>query len=141
MFDFFTAFGSYVVVFFVIFFVAAAKKNSRNKKSAQNSRPPVARPVQPQEAKTVRAQTGKAQSAASLSGHYSSQKISLLSSTMEDRKHDWLAKQLAEERAILRRGIQSDIGAVHDLSCDARKLKIEHEIIHSEINRNNTPYS
>lgn len=120
----FGSFWFFIIIFFVIAVSNAKAQKKKGKGPAPKNPAPTAKPV-----------PVKRDPAAP------SQKSSLLSSTMEDRKHDWLAKQLAEERAILRRGIQSDIGAVHDLSCDARKLKIEHEIIHSEINRNNTPYS
>ena len=45
---------------------------------------------------------------------------------LEDRKNDWLAKQLREEAAILRRGSIYDLGASHEVSCDADKIKREH---------------
>ena len=45
---------------------------------------------------------------------------------LEDRKNDWLAKQLKEEAAILRRGSIYDLGASHDVNCDADRLKREH---------------
>lgn len=49
-----------------------------------------------------------------------------LAANLEDRKHDWLARQLAEERAIQRRGSELDLGAGHRDNCDARSLKIQH---------------
>ena len=39
-------------------------------------------------------------------------------SAMEDRQHDWLARQLAEER----RYNKLDLGAAHDLECAAEEL-------------------
>ena len=44
----------------------------------------------------------------------------------EDRSNDWLARQLKEEAAILRRGSQFDLGASHSASCDATSLKRQH---------------
>ena len=43
----------------------------------------------------------------------------------EDRKHDWMARQLAEEERALRRNF-SDLGALHDASCAADDLKKSH---------------
>ena len=51
---------------------------------------------------------------------------------LEDRRNDWLAKQLREEAAIKRRGSVYDLGASHDVSCDADDLKKGH------IKRHNT---
>ena len=51
---------------------------------------------------------------------------------LEDRKNDWLAKQLKEEAAIARRGSVYDLGASHEVSCDADRIKREH------IKRHNT---
>jgi len=50
---------------------------------------------------------------------------------LEDRKNDWLAKQLREEAAILRRGDTMDLGAAHEKECDARKLKFQHILRHN----------
>ena len=44
----------------------------------------------------------------------------------EDRKNDWLAKQLREEAAIYRRGSGFDLGASHNASCEADMIKREH---------------
>ncbi len=59
-------------------------------------------------------------------------KSSELALAMEDRKHDWLAKQLAEERSVLRRGSPVDLGASHDRTCDARAVKRLHELTHDD---------
>ena len=59
-------------------------------------------------------------------------KSSELALAMEDRKHDWLAQQLAEERAVLRRGSLVDLGASHDRTCDARAVKRLHELQHDD---------
>ena len=45
---------------------------------------------------------------------------------LEDRRNDWLAKQLREEAAIKRRGSVYDLGASHDVACDADDLKKSH---------------
>ena len=45
---------------------------------------------------------------------------------MEDRRNDWLAKQLREEEKILRKGDFLDLGASHSKSCDANQLKLFH---------------
>lgn len=55
-----------------------------------------------------------------------------LAKSMEDREHDWLAKQLAEERSILRKGNPLDLGASHDRTCDARAVKRLHELTHDD---------
>lgn len=48
-----------------------------------------------------------------------------LGSIRDDRRGDWLARQLKEEAALARRS-KYDLGGAHDLSCDARKLKLSH---------------
>ena len=50
----------------------------------------------------------------------------LSSILMEDRKHDWLARQMREEERILRRGDMLDLGASHHKSCDSEMLKLYH---------------
>ena len=50
---------------------------------------------------------------------------------MEDRKNDWLAKQIREEARIKSR---EDLGAAHDANCDARALKREHRREHNSLN-------
>ena len=50
---------------------------------------------------------------------------------LEDRRNDWLAKQLREEAAIKRRGSIYDLGASHDVSCDADNLKRYHTKRHN----------
>lgn len=44
----------------------------------------------------------------------------------DDRKNDWLARQMREEEKILRRGDLLDLGASHAASCDADMLKKYH---------------
>ena len=44
----------------------------------------------------------------------------------DDRKNDWLARQMREEERILRRGDLMDLGASHASSCDAETLKRYH---------------
>ena len=44
----------------------------------------------------------------------------------DDRKNDWLARQMREEEKILRRGDMLDLGASHAASCDADLLKKYH---------------
>ena len=51
---------------------------------------------------------------------------------LEDRRNDWLAKQLREEAAIKRRGSIYDLGAAHDADCDADRIRRLH------ISRHNT---
>ena len=50
---------------------------------------------------------------------------------LEDRKNDWLAKQLREEAAIYRRGSGFDLGASHNVSCDADDIKRSHARRHN----------
>ena len=51
---------------------------------------------------------------------------------MEDRKNDWLARQIREENRIKARGDFWDLGAAHDKDCDARDLKREHVLVHDD---------
>lgn len=44
----------------------------------------------------------------------------------DDRKNDWLARQMREEEKILRRGDLMDLGASHAVNCDADMLKKYH---------------
>lgn len=47
---------------------------------------------------------------------------------MEDRQHDWLARQLAEERVAYRRmSDMFELKRSHEASCDARSIQMEHE--------------
>jgi len=51
---------------------------------------------------------------------------------MEDRNHDWLARQLKEEAMVMRRGDFLDLGASHGASCDARFVKALHALQHDD---------
>ena len=50
---------------------------------------------------------------------------------LEDRKNDWLAKQLREEAAIYRRGVGFDLGAAHNVNCAADDIKRSHVRVHN----------
>ena len=50
---------------------------------------------------------------------------------LEDRKNDWLAKQLREEAIIYKRGVGFDLGASHNVSCAADDLKRGHVRVHN----------
>ena len=50
---------------------------------------------------------------------------------LEDRRNDWLARQLREEAAIKRRGSIYDLGAAHDVSCDADNIRRSHARRHN----------
>ena len=50
----------------------------------------------------------------------------LRSILQEDRKHDWLARQMREEQRILERGDLADLGAAHHKVCAADMLKLYH---------------
>ncbi|MBO4359832.1 MAG: hypothetical protein J5822_03030 [Eubacteriaceae bacterium] len=50
---------------------------------------------------------------------------------LEDRKNDWLAKQMREEAEIYRRGSLYDLGAAHEADCDARRIKLFHIRTHN----------
>ena len=52
--------------------------------------------------------------------------ISSEMSSLENRGNDWLAKQLKEERDVLRRGDFLDLGAMHDKACAADRLRDRH---------------
>ena len=55
-------------------------------------------------------------------------KRTLTSTTLrDDRKNDWMAKQLREERRIRN---STDLGAVHDDHCEAREIKTQHAAAH-----------
>ena len=64
----------------------------------------------------------------STSSSLKTEKVSRLSETFmkDDRKNDWLARQMHEEEKILRRGDMLDLGASHAASCDADLLKRYH---------------
>lgn len=57
--------------------------------------------------------------------------VGQFSADMEDRKHDWLAKQIREEKI---KGIYGpdglDLGAGHRNHCDAYEIKESHHIKH-----------
>ena len=48
----------------------------------------------------------------------------------EDRKNDWMARQMREEARIKRMSGTLDLGAAHDADCDADDLKKEHRKVH-----------
>ncbi len=50
----------------------------------------------------------------------------------EDRKNDWMARQLKEERRILITGSALDLGASHAADCDADDLKASHRRVHQD---------
>ena len=50
---------------------------------------------------------------------------------LEDRKNDWLAKQMREEAEIYRRGSLYDLGAAHEADCDAKRIKLFHIRTHN----------
>ena len=50
-----------------------------------------------------------------------------LSKELEDRSNDWLAQQLREEKAVLRRNDVFDFGALHQQQCAAEDLRNEHQ--------------
>ena len=50
-----------------------------------------------------------------------------IASVMEDRNHDWLAKQLAEERvALFKTSAMFDLKMSHAAKCDAKELRDSH---------------
>ena len=56
-----------------------------------------------------------------------------MSALIEDRQHDWLARQLREEKRAKKRGESLlDLGASHDASCDAREVKRLHILQHDD---------
>jgi hypothetical protein len=50
----------------------------------------------------------------------------------EDRRNDWMARQMREEARIKRMSGTLDLGAAHDADCDAADLKAEHRRVHSD---------
>ena len=46
----------------------------------------------------------------------------------DDRRNDWMAKQMREEARIRN---STDLGAMHDASCEAREIKERHAALHS----------
>ena len=63
---------------------------------------------------------------AAMFGQVKASRIGESAVLLEDRKNDWLAKQLKEEAAIARRGSVYDLGASHEVNCDADKIKRDH---------------
>lgn len=45
----------------------------------------------------------------------------------DDRRNDWMAKQMREEARIRN---STDLGAMHDASCEAREIKERHAALH-----------
>ena len=57
----------------------------------------------------------------------SSKKVVEIGTLKDDPKNDWLAQQLREEQAVLRRREYLDLGAAHKKACAADAIKIYHE--------------
>ena len=65
----------------------------------------------------------------SLDAPAAAKKRPLTSTTLrDDRKNDWMAKQLREEARIKS---STDLGALHDVNCEAREIKERHAALHS----------
>lgn len=63
----------------------------------------------------------------------SEEAVNAMSVLIEDREHDWLARQLRQENRIKKRGeALLDLGAAHDASCDAREIKRLHILAHDD---------
>ena len=80
----------------------------------------------------IRTSTRKDTAAGSVFGSRRAGTLDESSVLLEDRRNDWLARQLREEAAIKRRGSVYDLGANHDADCDAERLRLFH------IRRHNT---
>ncbi len=146
-----------IIVIVVINYAMKAGKEARRQMGASQTRPPQQAPIPPlkvppagkpaasgkysdelssasrSSAKTkpsrparevAKAATGSTEKASSIRN--------MDSVLMEDRKNDWLARQLREERRIRMRGDFLDLGASHDRDCDARSLKREHVLAHDD---------
>ncbi len=48
----------------------------------------------------------------------------------DDRENDWLARQMREEAKIYKKGLGLDLGAAHEISCDAEFIKKAHHLMH-----------
>ena len=85
---------------------------------------------------TVSSYSSKKSSA--MYGPLKSSRIRESSVLLEDRKNDWLAKQLKEEAAILKSGSIYDLGAAHEVVCEADRIKKDHIKRHNTngLNRN-----
>ena len=64
-------------------------------------------------------------------GQVKASRIGESSVLLEDRKNDWLAKQLREEALIYRRGNGIDLGASHNVNCEADEIKRGHARRHN----------
>ncbi len=64
-------------------------------------------------------------------GQVKASRIGESSVLLEDRKNDWLAKQLREEALIYRRGNGIDLGATHNVNCEADEIKRGHARRHN----------
>ena len=79
----------------------------------------------------VRTSTRKDTASGSMLGSRRAGTLGENSVLLEDRRNDWLARQLREEAAIKRRGSVYDLGASHDADCDAEKLRLFHVSRHN----------
>ena len=100
---------------------AAAKPNVQQKTTAAAAKPkaPAAKGGNAVRQYSQSARSGQKQ-AATRAGY-----ASLASILQEDRKHDWLARQKAEEARIARHNLL-DLGASHGAACAADEIKKSH---------------
>ncbi len=116
----------YIIVLtgMIISLVGKAKKGGINTNTAQNSNAPRQVPKGYQGAEVPKSMQGGTTGSAAIKAKGS---LSLLAKTMEDREHDWLARQLAYERAA--KGRMSDMFNLkneHRANCDAGMLRDSH---------------
>lgn len=117
------AYGLFWVLMIIIIIKSILKKRGQ-----QKDRPTPEKPQFTVLGQGKKAPPEKTRSAVKISSE--SKKNSL--SFMEDRKHDWLAQQLREERRIYMKGDLMDLGARHNAECDARGLKRLHILQHDD---------
>ncbi len=125
-----------VILFFIfLFFIRAINVNKRKSKQAvrrsikelnTDFKPNPANTMQPTGGtKTTGISEGLRGGTAGSAGEGRSNQIHYL---MEDRKHDWLARQLAEER-IAKKRMRDMFGfkEIHSDNCEARMIREEHQ--------------
>ena len=129
-------------IFWILIIVSYVVKADKKRRDSNNGpapgsyparerapKPAPAKPAQTKKAppavKTPAGKVSAAHKTPSTFREKSESYIAMSAVLSEDRKHDWMARQLAEEERALRRNF-SDLGALHDASCAADDLKKSH---------------
>jgi len=121
----------FVIIWLAFFFGSIAKV--KKKKSAGNTKPKYTPQKQAVPIKnSVGSSKPKTFSGPAKGVEVVKLKDSVNNVFLEDRKNDWLARQIREERRVLSRADMLDLGAAHDKACQADLLKRIHIAEHDD---------